>query len=145
MIILHERLKEILDYNPDTGVFKWRCRNNKKSRFKEGDVAGSLNRKGYRRVTVDGREYKEHRLAWFYMTGTWPKMVDHKNRVRSDNRWDNLRLGNPSLNSFNKTPHKLSNTGIRGVYCWRPAAWCRRRGRGVARRAAVGRPESNTP
>jgi HNH endonuclease len=114
-MLTQERLKQVLSYDPDTGVFRWE-QPSKRTPYLKGREAGSMNSKGYRTVRIDNREYKAHRLSWFYMTGEWPKMIDHKNRKRDDNRWDNLRLGSASLNAFNKTPHKLSNTGIRGVF-----------------------------
>ena len=80
-----ERLREVLDYDPDTGVFTRKVRT--ASSVKVGDVAGSLNGKGYIRIRVDGRLYFAHRLAWLYVHGEWPvDQVDHINGIKNDNR-----------------------------------------------------------
>jgi HNH endonuclease len=97
-----ERLREVVNYDPDSGIF---------TRRKTGDRAGCavLNRgkPGYRQIRVDGRMYKEHRLAFLYMLGRFPikSQVDHKNRDPWDNRWDNLREATHTENGLNKPPH----------------------------------------
>lgn len=89
MAINHQDLCQRLDYNKETGHFIWKEVRAKK--LKVGDRAGYQHR-SYRYVTIDDEQYAEHRLAWFYVTGEWPKgLVDHKNLDRSDNRWENLR------------------------------------------------------
>jgi hypothetical protein len=82
-----ERLRELLNYDPDTGVFTWRVRPVHSHRV--GDIAGSVRTtRGYRLIGVAGRVYKAHRLAWLYMMGEWPKdQIDHINRDPSDNRF----------------------------------------------------------
>jgi hypothetical protein len=90
------RLREILHYTPDTGVFVWRvgCR--------AGDVAGCPNSHGYRRILINGRSYKEHRLAWLYTEDEWPNGdIDHINGDKSDNRRCNIRLATRSQNIAN--------------------------------------------
>ena len=130
-----ERLKQLVCYNPETGVFTWKIRR-KHCAQAVGAQAGSLNSKGYRRITVDGREYKAHRLAWFYVWGEWPTLLDHINRDRSDNRLCNLRVATPSLNALNKTPAKLSTSGVRGVHFdHRGGRWVAYIGRNAATRA----------
>ena len=70
-----EQVKELLHYNPDTGVFRWRVA---RRQMRPGDVAGLLFAGGYRNIKIDRRFYKEHRLAWLYMTGEWPVAgIDH--------------------------------------------------------------------
>lgn len=115
--LTHDRLRELLDYNPETGIFTWKEPNKHCSKNIKGTKAGSLNSKGYRRIRVEGKDYKAHRLAWFYVYGSLPSgMLDHKNRVRDDNRIDNLRLATPTLNAFNKEQVRVSRTGVRGVF-----------------------------
>jgi hypothetical protein len=70
--LTHERVREVLDYNPATGVFVWKVSLSKN--VKAGSEAGGgAKGAGYRYVTVDGVEIPAARLAWFYMTGEWPR------------------------------------------------------------------------
>jgi hypothetical protein len=95
-----ERLRELLEYTPETGVFLWRA--NRRGGAKAGEVAGIIHAKGYRFVKLDGERYSAHRLAWLYMTGHWPaECVDHINRERDDNRFANLREASWSENRMN--------------------------------------------
>lgn len=114
-----ERLKQRVSYDPETGVFIWRETLGGKCR--EGWPAGRLGTgkaAGYMRITIDGCEYKAHRLAWFYMTGEWPKdQIDHINGNPSDNRWSNLREATQSQNKANTRAYRNSKSGIVGV-CW---------------------------
>lgn len=92
-----ERLKEVLDYDPATGVFRWKVRPYFNSRKYPGDIAGSLKvhgrAAGFRYISIDSRSYMANQLAWFYMTGEWaPGWVGMKNRDRTDLRFENLRL-----------------------------------------------------
>lgn len=97
--LTHARLLELLDYNPDTGVFTWRDRRGKMA---AGSVAGNITPAGYRNIILDGRPYSAHRLAWFYVNVCWPKeLIDHANRVRDDNRMGNLREANYVDNASN--------------------------------------------
>ena len=114
-MISQERLKELLDYDPLAGIFVWRVRAS--NRVKVGDVAGNLSAYGYRLIRIDGRMYMAHRLAWLYMTGTWPdRFVDHKNMVRDDNRWCNLRAATMSKNKANAKRPANNTSGFKGVH-----------------------------
>lgn len=110
-----DRLRELLIYEPETGLFKWRVR--RANLYKPGDIAGGLCKKGYVRILVDNNKQRANRLAWFYMTGEWPQLiVDHINRVRHDNRWENLRLATHSENQQNSDgPRRGNSSGYRGV------------------------------
>jgi len=84
------RLREVLDYNPETGIFTNRIRRGSKGAA--GAEAGTLTPTGYRNIVIDGRLYPAHRLAWLYVHGTMPKWtIDHINHRRDDNRIANLR------------------------------------------------------
>lgn len=109
-----ERLREVLDYDPDTGVFTRKVRT---GNVKIGDVAGSFNGKGYIRIGIDGRLHRAHRLAWLYVTGEWPKdQIDHINGDRGDNRLANLREVNNAENQHNLRKARADNTtGFLGV------------------------------
>jgi hypothetical protein len=109
-----ERLRELLHYDPATGIFTWLARAN--SRVHGGDVAGSVNGRGYRQIGIDGRKYRAHRLAFLYMTGEWPvEQIDHINGVTVDNRWANLRPADQSLNNANTSRSKRNTSGYKGV------------------------------
>ncbi len=122
-MLTQEYLKSILDYNPDTGVFKWAV--SKAQRVERGDVAG-YDSKGYIRIEIDNKPYFAHRLAFLYMTGEMPvDQVDHKNRVRNDNRWINLKEASNSDNQKNKSLQKNNTSGVVGV-AWRETRWVAR-------------------
>lgn len=88
--VTRERLLELLDYNPDTGVFVWRTYRGGKIR--QGSIAGAYDTYGYRQILIDKHTYRAHRLAWLYVYGVWPeRAIDHINGVRDDNRIANLR------------------------------------------------------
>lgn len=95
-----DKVRAVLHYDSVTGKFRWLVARGRK---KAGSVAGTKNRKtGYVYVSVFGKIYLAHRLAWFWMLGQWPEnQIDHVNRVRSDNRWDNLREASCAENSRN--------------------------------------------
>ncbi len=103
-MITHDRLKEILYYDPVLGTFRWIEKISRKNVI--GAIAGGLNPKGYVVIIIQGKSYRANRLAWFYMTGEWPKnLVDHKNRIRNDNTWKNLRDFTSKENSANSERH----------------------------------------
>lgn len=110
-----DRLREILAYDPETGVFTWKVRTANCVRV--GDVAGSFDDKGYIKIKIDGRMHKAHRLAWLYVHGVWPKSgIDHVNSVRDDNRSANLREATQAENMQNERVSRSNNkTGFLGV------------------------------
>lgn len=97
-MITQEELKELLHYDPNTGLFTWKVV--RSNRYKVGNVAG-FSRSGYVDIGINNRGYRAHRLAFLYMTGLIPKEVDHINRIRHDNRWENLRGCTSRENSEN--------------------------------------------
>lgn len=109
------RLRELLDYDPDTGVFTWKI--SRRGRVKAGDVAGALRHDGYIQIGIDGRLHQAHRLAWLYVTGeSPPSEIDHISCVRTDNRIANLRLATRSENQQNQSKaQKRNKTGFLGV------------------------------
>lgn len=108
------RLQKLLRYDPETGEFFWRV---VRPRIKPGDRAGYLNDSGsgYWFISVDGNLYRAHRLAWFYVFGHFPKEIDHKNRVRSDNRIKNLRIATRRQTRANSATAIKNRTGFRGI------------------------------
>jgi hypothetical protein len=118
-----KRLQELLSYEPETGLFRWRVnrcggRYRQLLRARAGDVAGDLNGDGYWRIGVDGRRYKAHRLAWLYMTGEWAAkgyVVEHRDRDPLNNRWSNLRLATQAQNTCNTRKRSDNRSGFKGV------------------------------
>ena len=98
-----ERLKELLHYDADTGVFtRVKTVNN---RTKAGEVAGRLNSDGYISISVDNVTHTAHRLAFLWMEGEYPshaEPIDHINGIRNDNRWANLRQVTLQENQHNR-------------------------------------------
>lgn len=84
--------------------------------MEEGSVAGKTDSKGHRQITLNGRAYLAHRLAWTVTYGEWPSHhIDHKNGDRSDNRPSNLRACTRSQNNANARISKNNTTGFKGV------------------------------
>lgn len=109
-----ERLKELVRYEPDTGRFIVIGKMRGKRR---GQIAGSVLPDGYRRISIDGRSYGTNRLAWLYMTGSFPiGLVDHRDNNPRNDRWLNLREANHFQNMANRRRHKNTASGIKGVY-----------------------------
>lgn len=108
-----ERLREVLAYDPETGIFTHLRR-----RVGIGKVAGSPNGKGYINIAIDGVLYPAHRLAWMYVTGAMPLgHLDHKDLDRANNRFGNLRECSRSQNGANAPLSKANRSGFKGV-CW---------------------------
>jgi len=109
-MISQARLKELMHYDPETGVFARLATH----RGPTGTRAPS--NRGYLRIMLDGRRYQLHRLAFLYMTGEWPQdQVDHINRDRADNRWSNLRDVSNKENCKNQGVRKANTSGVTGV------------------------------
>lgn len=113
-MITQKYLKEILSYNPKTGIFIWRIK--KGSRGMKGDIAGCVASHGRRIIKIDSKRYLASRLIFLYMVGRFPKKeVDHIDRIRDNDSWDNLRDVSSSINQRNR-PMPINNTsGIKGV------------------------------
>jgi hypothetical protein len=126
--LTQELLKELLSYDPNTGVFTWLPRDAKW--FKSlnsylswntkhaNTIAGSPNNKGYIKILIFGKSYAAHRLAWLYAYSEWPKkQVDHINAIKHDNSISNLREASNSENLQNRSSCLSSNkaTGMLGV------------------------------
>ena len=111
-MVTQEELKELLHYDPITGIFVWIANTGTVDRI--GRVAGFVHGK-YRRIKIRGEIYKAHRLAILYMTGSFPKEeVDHK--VGSSNAISNIRDVSHSTNMQNQTlPHSNNKLGVLGV------------------------------
>lgn len=111
----HAELLRTVAYDPHTGAF---TRLKPAGNRAAGTPIGNRTRKGYLKARVLGQYVKLHRLAWFYVTGVWPEReIDHINRVKDDNRFDNLRDVGTSENCLNQVePRKNNRTGLLGVH-----------------------------
>lgn len=98
-----EQIKNILDYNPETGIFTRK-------------IVGS-EEKGYLKISINGKKYLAHRLAWLMVHGSWPKdQIDHIDRNGMNNKISNLREATPQQNAGNKGLQKNNKSGHRGVH-----------------------------
>ena len=107
-------VRELLDYNPETGEFRWKFRDrkwfesvsdrswNSWNGKNAGKIAGCVYSDGYRRIRIDNKDYLAHRLAWLYIYGEWPQNhIDHINHQTDNNRIENLRDVTQSQNQWN--------------------------------------------
>jgi hypothetical protein len=122
-------LKSIITYDPITGIFTWKYRYdvpknwNSKHAFR---VAGTISKTtGYTVIQIGkGLHYNAARLAWLYMTGKWPTdQIDHKNLIRDDDRFENLREATNSQNNSNKRAQSNNQCGHRGIYLHNGKVW----------------------
>jgi hypothetical protein len=113
------RLRELLHYDPSTGIFRWRVA---RGGCVAGEQAGTLHNDGYLWITVDYEQYAAHRLAWLYMTGTLPaEQIDHRDQRRANNSWDNLREATHAQNQHNVSMREDNSSGFKGVSYHRQA------------------------
>jgi hypothetical protein len=112
-----ERLYELLSYDADTGIFRWRV--DRCAHKIAGQIAGSTrNPRGYRYIHIDNQSYRASRLAWLYVNGVWPPdQIDHVNvhGPKDDDRIINLRLANNSQNCANRRKFVTSVSPYKGV------------------------------
>jgi hypothetical protein len=112
-VITQERLKELLEYDAETGKLFWRV---SRGTTCAGDEAGYINNRGYVSIRIDFKAYLAHRLAWLYVHGTFPKDgIDHINGMTADNRLVNLRDVDHRTNLRNQRLSKTNSSGVTGV------------------------------
>lgn len=112
-MITQERLKKLLHYNPDTGIFTSLCARGK---IKSDDTLGWDSAAGYLGISIDYKFYMAHRLAWLYVYGDFPKKdIDHINHKKTDNRISNLRDVTKSQNLRNQKIRTDNTAGATGI------------------------------
>jgi len=122
-----EYLLECLDYNPETGIFKWKERPS--SHFKgnnidvsvnkqrSGNIAGYIPASGYLMIGIDSTRYRAHRIAWKIVTGNDPLCeIDHIDMIRSNCKFKNLREAEGKENARNRKKYKNNKSGYKGVW-----------------------------
>ncbi|MDQ6590070.1 MULTISPECIES: HNH endonuclease [Enterobacter cloacae complex] len=119
-----DKLKSLLHYDPEKGIF---TRKKGGGGVGAGSVAGGINGQGYINIKIGGKTFKAHRLAFLYVYGYMPEMVDHKNLNRADNRLSNLRAANRAQNGQNSNMRSDNASGVKGV------SWDKRINKWVAR------------
>lgn len=113
--ISYEEANRRFRYNPKTGILTYRIDVKGGAWMKAGDRAGVLTRKGYRVLLIKRRRYPEQDVCWLLHYGEWPKgILDHKDRVKDNNRIRNLRDATRSQNQANK-PRIASSRKYKGV------------------------------
>jgi hypothetical protein len=118
-----DEVRALLDYEPGTGVLRWKQRPGLSGAVKiwnakhAGRSAGSKRRDGYWQVSICDRLFLAHHLAWAIMTGAWPEMnIDHKDTDRANNCWANLRQASGTQNQGNRRINRNNKTGFKGVH-----------------------------
>lgn len=110
-----QELKELLDYDPETGFLTWR-KDSASGHKTGGKRAGYPTKRGYRVFSTGQKTYREHRIIWIWVYGYEPKeLIDHIDRVPDNNRLKNLRLATPSENVQNRTVKSHGRSGLLGA------------------------------
>lgn len=113
-MIERDRLLQFFSVDIEMGTLHWRV--SRSWRAPVGSLAGTVSVYGYRVVCADQKLYHVSHIIWFLAHGRWPKEIDHKNRVRLDNRLENLREATRPQNCANAGARSTSKSGVRGVW-----------------------------
>ncbi len=112
MKVTQKRLREVLDYDPATGIFIWL------EGQRKGRDAGCISSNGYVYIKIDRKSYFAHRLAYLYTYGYFPEYeIDHLSGIKNDNGLSNLREVSRVCNLQNQKVYKNNTSGFPGV-CW---------------------------
>ncbi len=103
-----------LNYNPETGLLTW-ANQTIQNQFLIGRTERSINSRGYYLISLQCKSYLVHRIVWLMTYGSWPEFIDHVNRVRTDNRIENLREATRMQNCRNKGAYKKKSGLLPGV------------------------------
>jgi hypothetical protein len=106
--LTQDRLKQLISYDEATGILT--------RLFSERVVSSEGVTDGYRQISLDGKQYKQHRIIWLYVYGYFPEEIDHINGIRTDNRLSNLREVTRRENSTNKRIRSDNTSGVTGIH-----------------------------
>lgn len=134
--LTEEQANKYFTYDEEAGKLLWKV---DKGRARVGHVAGWIDRRGYRVVKIEGKLYKIHRLVYLINKGYLPKILDHINNDRADNRIENLRPVNSCQNSQNSRIRLDNTSGIKGVYLHKPTKKWFARVQAFGKRKHIGR------
>ncbi len=122
-----EQCRQMLRFEPETGAFFWLHRADVKAAWNAkyaGTRAGTINKSGYRTISILKKLVYAHHLAWLFIHLHWPEaLVDHENGDRDDNRPRNLRPANGMQNAANSKIRSTNKSGFKGVH-WQASAGC---------------------
>lgn len=115
--LTQELIAKVLKYDGLSGTFIWISNLHSKSVVPNSRAGYLVSRTGYRGISLFGKSYLEHHLAWFITYGVWPTgQIDHINQQRDDNRIANLREVSVAENSRNRSRRKHTKTGEHGIW-----------------------------
>lgn len=132
--LTQEKLREVFDYSPDTGLFT------KKSTGKSNWCKQAH---GHMILKFEGFPYKVHRLIWFWVTGMWPlQHIDHIDGDPTNNKWENLRDVSCAENLANQRRSKSEDHGVysykgKWVVKFRRNNWTKHYGTFCTKEAAI--------
>jgi len=113
-IMTVEKARQLFRYEPETGYLYWKV---SQGTIKEGALISYINCKGYLNVKVGHKSHQVHRIIWMVHYGELPPSeIDHINRIKSDNRIENLRAVTHSENLLNQNLRSDNKSGHIGVY-----------------------------
>lgn len=119
MLLPYELVADVLSYDRESGILTWKASPGRRPQWNAcwaGKPAGSLMDDGYIRVSIRGQLYGAHRVCWLLETGAWPVgNLNHRDTVRSNNRFDNLRPATRAQNCQNTGISKANTSGFKGV------------------------------
>ncbi len=112
-MISQSELQKLFKYNKETGDFIRKVKTAIATSV--GEKAGYKNKQGYVQMRIQGKTYQAHALAWLYMFGEIPTLIDHIDGNRSNNAITNLRIADRSINGFNREKKSESSSVFKGV------------------------------
>lgn len=108
------RIRQLLSYSKKSGELIWK--GNRSRTAKRGQLSGTTDDRGRRRIGIDGKLYYSSNLIWLHVTGRWPKdQIDHVDGNPSNDAWHNLRSASKRQNCRNRKKHITNKIGIKGV------------------------------